>query len=60
MGNCWMEKYEFLFLLVSACCIDVGGHWCVILGLEMFLESFDSFVLSFCSYHDRYIEDMKY
>jgi hypothetical protein len=32
----------------------------VILGLEMFLESFDSFVVSFCSYHDRYIEDMKY
>jgi len=28
MGNCWMEKFEFLFLLVSACCIDGGGHWC--------------------------------
>lgn len=46
-----------LLVLVVLMLVAIG----VILGLEIFFwESFDSFVVSFCSYHDRYIEHMKY
>jgi len=37
MGNCWMEKFQFLVSLVSACCIDVGGHWCDFGSRDFFL-----------------------